>query len=173
MGQMQIGAVTYMLTMSRGLLCASIKNMVIPISGGCAEVKYLYSFCDKGEYIITVVNDLTNIPKDSYRYYSFNSNSGNTYHVSVGADSPIDILIMDQSNFNIYKNEFMSGSNGGVTYYAVQFISVTSEDFNYNPPGSGTYYVVIEKNALFDIGANAKTSGSGLVATKILLTGNS
>jgi len=54
MGQMQIGAVTYMLAMSRGLLCVTIKNMVIPISGGRAEVKYLYSFCDKGEYTSTI-----------------------------------------------------------------------------------------------------------------------
>ena len=123
-------------------------------------------------YPITIINDLVNIPEDSYRYYSFNSNSGNTYHVSIGADLPIDILIMDQSNFNIYKNGFMSGSNG-VTYYAVRYNSVTSEDFDYIPPDSGTYYVVIEKTPTISLnsGANAKTSV--LASTKILLTGNS
>jgi hypothetical protein len=93
-------------------------------------------------YPITIVNNLVNIPYNTNWAYSFKGNSGNVYHVSVGASSLIDILVMDQSDYNIYQNAFKSGS--AVTFTSVSYKSVSSKDFDYILPSSGTYYVVID-----------------------------
>jgi len=119
-------------------------------------------------YPITVVNNLVNIPYNTNEAYSFTGNSGNVYHVSVGASSLIDILVMDQTNYNIYQNAFKSGS--AVTFTSVSYKSVSSKDFDYILPSSGTYYVVVDNSPFLTGGADAKTSV--ITATKILLTGN-
>jgi len=120
-------------------------------------------------YPITVANgNFVNIPYNTNSYYSFNGNSGNIYHISVSAGSLIDILVMDQSNFNSYQNAFKSGS--AISFNAVSYKSVSSKDFTYILPNSGTYYVVIDNSPFLNGGADAKTSV--IASTKIILTGN-
>src|SRR5208337_1961160 len=119
-------------------------------------------------YPITIVNNIVNIPYNINEEYSFNGNSGNVYHISVGASSLINILVMDQTNYNIYQNAFKSGS--AVTFTSVSYKSVRSQDFDYILPNSGTYYVVIDNSPFLTGSANSKTSV--MASTKILLTGH-
>src|SRR5208283_780719 len=121
-------------------------------------------------YPITILNNVVNIPYNTNEGYYFNGNTGNSYQISVNAGlTPINILVMDQTNYNIYQNAFKSGS--AVSFNAVTYKSVGSEDFDYTLPSSGTYYVVIDNSNFLTGSANSKTSA--IVTTKILLIGNS
>src|SRR5208283_3489713 len=119
---------------------------------------------------LTIVDNVVNIPYNTNEGYYFNGNAGNIYQISVNAGlTPINILVMDQTNYNIYQNAFKSGS--AVSFNAVTYKSVGSEDFDYTLPSSGTYYVVIDNSNFLTGSANSKTSA--IVTTKILLIGNS
>lgn len=119
---------------------------------------------------ITIINNVVNIPYDTNEGYYFNGNTGNIYQISVNADlTPVNILVLDQTNYNLYQNAFKTGS--AVSFNAVTYKSVGSEDFDYTLPSSGTYYVVIDNSNFLTGSANSKISAH--VTTKILLIGNS
>lgn len=63
-----------------------------------------------------------------------------------------------------------SKSGSAASFNAVSYKSVSSEDFDYTLPISGTYYVVIDNSPLLIGGANAKISV--IASTKILLMGS-
>jgi len=120
-------------------------------------------------YPITVVNDLVTIPYNSNEAYDFSGNSGNAYHISISATSPVNILVMDPANYNIYQNAFKSGS--AVTFnHFVSYQTVKSEGFDYILPNTGRYYVVIDNSPFITGSVSSKTSV--LASTKILLTGH-
>jgi len=121
-------------------------------------------------YPLIIIKDFfVDIPYKSYHFYYFNGNSGNTYEINIDSTSPVDLLIFDENNFNIYQSAIKLGSTA--TFKAKIYKSVTSKDVSYILPKTGKYYVVIENSPFLTGGADSKTSVRA--STKIDLTGTS
>ncbi len=116
-----------------------------------------------------VINETTTINADEIKYYSFSGEEGVTITVSINVTSggPIDILLLDSSNFQTYKNAFVSGSSTNFEYYVDgSALSVKSKTYEFTLPSSQTYYIVIE-NADFTSGG---ASPQGSVDVKIVVS---
>ena len=130
-------------------LSALSKIAVIPTSTQLSGLSSIYP--------ITIINKpLVEIPYKTFKGWYFNGNSGNVYQISISASDPVDVLILDQKNFNIYQNGFESRS--AVHFTSTSYKSIKSKEITYVMPNTDTYYVVIENADSLVNGADAKTS---------------
>jgi hypothetical protein len=107
-----------------------------------------------------------NIPYNTYHWNYFEGNAGDTYHITITTSNPVDVLVMDTANFNIFNGGAIS--NSAVSFKGKIFNSVTSSDFDFVLPSTDTYFVVIENSPFLTNGADAKTSV--IASTKISIT---
>jgi len=92
------------------------------------------------------------IPKGSYKYYYFSLKEGDIIKIAVLTNGPaIDLIIMDQANFNDYKASFTDGR----TWYEWDTLSVIKDDYEFSAPADDTYYVVLDNTPLPDSGADS------------------
>jgi len=78
-------------------------------------------------------------------YYSWNTtlNSGDSWYFSVQATDGVDILVMDESNYQVY-------SAGGTPFVNAQYTKYSMSQYSFTISGlTGTYYIVVKSNNLF------------------------
>jgi len=92
------------------------------------------------------------IPKGYYKYYYFSLKEGDIIKIGILTNGPaIDLLIMDQANFNDYKASFTDGR----MWYEWDVLKVIKTVYEFNVPADDTYYVVLDNTAMPDSGADS------------------
>jgi hypothetical protein len=131
-----------------------IAIVLLLVVGGIAEVysrpsqSYPYPLTLTPTVVPTttpVINKFDTVAFNQDYHYIINGNAGDGYQISISASSPVNILVMDQSNFNIYINGFQTGSSS-ITWHSATYLSVQSKSFTYVLPASGQYYVVLDNS---------------------------
>jgi hypothetical protein len=92
------------------------------------------------------------VPKGSYRYYYYSLKEGDSIKIAVLTNGPpIDLLIMDEANFNDYKASFTDGR----TWYEWDSLKVIKTVYEFSVPADDTYYVVLDNSPMPDGGADS------------------
>jgi hypothetical protein len=80
---------------------------------------------------------------------------GYQFNIGITTDgAPVDVLILDENNFLVYKYAFTSG-----TSYSIKGVIATytvSKTFQYVLPSQGSYYLVTENAPFLTDGADAR-----------------
>lgn len=94
------------------------------------------------------------LPYGNIRWYQLDGNPGDIYDIRISSTDIVDILVLDQSNFNIYKTAFKN--NDKVSFSTKKVVkSVFSQDFSIFFTES-PYYLVIENANFLNNGANSQ-----------------
>ena len=110
---------------------------------GCADTKM--------EPIVETINVLY----DTIQPYELMGEKGACFNIEIRTDgSPIDILLLDTENYNIYGNAFENDILH--SWKGVAYRDIVSKKFSFTLPKSGTYYMVIENSRFIKNGADAK-----------------
>jgi len=97
------------------------------------------------------------IQNNYYRYYAFEMKEGGVEKISVVTDgNPIDLMVMDSSNFNTYTN--IEHTNEPGTWYSWNHLSVINDQQTLTAPTDGTYYFVLDNTRYPSNGAYAGTN---------------
>ncbi|MEI7942247.1 MAG: hypothetical protein WCH76_03650 [Candidatus Riflemargulisbacteria bacterium] len=99
---------------------------------------------------------MNNLEYDHIKSYPLAGDKGYLFTIEVTSAVflPVDVLIMDKDNFDIYTNDFKTGEM--VPFNAVIHKNVVSDTFYYSLPAQGKYYLVIENSRFLAGGADAK-----------------
>lgn len=95
----------------------------------------------------------TQLSEASYEYLEFTLAKGEKVKVTMSTDgAPIDFLIMDSSNFNVYENT--NPTPDTVRYSGLR--SVIKDEYTFVAPQYDTYYFVFDNSYWPKTGSNAK-----------------
>jgi hypothetical protein len=84
-----------------------------------------------------------NIQGNGSSWTTFNLNAGKLTRMKLETnDTPIDVMVMDKSNFTIYNSD--SGSTEWSAYVLKK--NVTNETLDFIPPQDGMYWIVMRNN---------------------------
>lgn len=120
------------------------------VPSGCQSDTYLSSPQAPSENWYTVVDETSQIQKDYYAYWEMDLEESNIVSVDISTDgAPIDLEIMDQTNFNRYKNDAYR------TYDFWGSDSVIRTNYDFYVPGDDTYYIVLDNSVDPENGAYA------------------
>jgi hypothetical protein len=104
------------------------------------------------------------IQNGHYRNYWFDMKKGDMKKISVATDgSPIDLMVMDSSNFKIYDN-LQQNPNVKGTWQAWNRLSIINDEYILTAPADDTYYFVLDNTDNPSGGANAKKNVNVAVA---------
>ena len=114
------------------------------------------------------VNDTVNIENNQIYVITFSAKSGEllqcNYTVTNGG--AVDFIVMNETNFNIYNNGWITKNNANFSYWAqLSAINATHAYLNIKLTVSGTYYLVIENSNYFTGGAD--TNGPVTITVSI------
>lgn len=95
----------------------------------------------------------TQLTQASYEYQEFTLAKGEKVKVAVSTDgAPIDLLIMDSSNFNVYENTNPTPET--VRYAGLK--NIIKDEYTFVAPQYDTYYFVFDNSYWPKSGSNAK-----------------
>lgn len=94
------------------------------------------------------------IPDGGYHYFYQTLDEGNIVKISVSTNGPpVDVMIMDEANFDTYQNSMYEGQ----TIEAWYILNIVRDDYTFTAPEYGKYYFVID-NTRFPL--SGASSGS-------------
>ena len=92
----------------------------------------------------TVANEEVPLKAGDYIYYRVDD-PASFIKISIEADKPVDIYVLDEENFKLFQNNQLSQ----VRYYAgPSRENVYSLDIKWHVPKSGTYYIIIHSRSM-------------------------
>lgn len=140
------------------------KNLVVP-TGNVLQTQPTISL-----YPLSVTKEgFINIPYGNIRTYTLDGLFGNIYTITVSATAPVDVLVLDQTNYDTYYLAFQLDSTP-TFHLKEKFLKVTSKEFTYILPSTGgPYHLVIENARYLTNGADAQEDV--IASVKIDVTG--
>ena len=140
--------------MKRTIVSLFILNIILFTSfAGSASVK---------------VNNTVNVKNNQIFVMTFTAKSGETLqcNYTVTDGGAVDFIVMNQTNFNIYNNGWITKNTANFSYWSqLSAINTTHAFLTIKLTVSGTYYLVIENSNYFVGGAF--TEGPVTIAVSI------
>jgi hypothetical protein len=104
-----------------------------------------------------LLEETVTIGRDTYRSWEFTLSIGRRYAVEVVTDgAPVDLLILDQANYNKFSNAFYANSGAPWDQYILFVPSIVQDREVFKVSFGGKYRVIIE-NADFIAGGAVTT----------------
>jgi hypothetical protein len=104
---------------------------------------------------IPILSRMIVVEYDHVEYYLLAGDKGYTFSINVSScTSPVDVLIMDQENLDIYLNGFEKGNKA--SFKGTIQKNVVAFTRNYQLPAQGKYYLVVENAQFLNDGADSK-----------------
>ena len=105
--------------------------------------------------VIPIVNESKTVQYHYIAYYLLAGDQGYHFTIDINTDgAPVDVLILDEDNFQTYSNAFKVG--GSTSFTGVFYRFVIEKNFDYLLPSQGKYYLVIENAPFLVDGADAR-----------------
>jgi hypothetical protein len=104
---------------------------------------------------ISIVDEMRIVHYNHMVSYLLAGDQGYQFNIEIATDgAPVDVLVLDESDYQLYSNAFKQGS--AVSFSGVIYKFVVSKNFQYVLPSQGRYYLAIENSPFLNGGADAK-----------------
>lgn len=104
---------------------------------------------------IPILSRMIVVEYDHVEYYLLAGDQGYTFSINVSScTSPVDVLILDQENLDIYLNGFEKGNKA--SFKGVIQKNIAAFTRNYQLPAQGKYYLVVENSQFLKDGADSR-----------------
>ena len=118
---------------------------------------FLMIFVSNGASASGSVSRSLNLSSNQIYVVTFDGSTGQhyTFNYTVTSGGPVDFIMFNESNYNLYINGFITKSNASFNYFGeMTAINSTQAFLNFTLTKSQIYFLVVENANYFSGGAN-------------------